>query len=82
MSQKTSEDTNLKNKINGIVPPSSTIDPAKLFIYELKDGKVMPLNSCEGLPSDDNFLNMQLGQTNELFDQLLEIEEEFDNKTK
>ena len=40
----------------------------------------MPLNSYEGLPSDENFLNIQLGETNELFDQLLEIEEEFDNK--
>lgn len=80
LSKKISGDNDLKNKINKIVPLSSVIAPAQLLIYELKDGKVLPLNSYEGLPSDENFLNIQLEQTNELFDQLLEIEEEFDNK--
>ena len=74
------EDDDLKNKINEIVPLSSIVNPVQLHIYELKDGNVMSLNSYEGLPSDENFLNIQLGETNELFDQLLEIEEEFDNK--
>lgn len=52
----------------------------QLRIYELKDGVVQPLKEYEGLPSDENFLNMQLGLTNDLFDRLLEIEEEYDNE--
>lgn len=80
LNKKILGDEDLKNRINEIVPLSSVVDPAQLLIYELKDGSVSRLNSYEGLPSDENFLNIQLGQTNELFDQLLEIEEEFDNK--
>lgn len=80
LSEKISGDDDLKNKISEIVPLSSIVDPKQLLIYELKEGKVLPLNSYEGLPSDENFLNIQLGETNDLFDQLLEIEEEFDNK--
>lgn len=80
VNQKVSADRLLKDKINEVVPLDSIIDPAQLRIYELKDGGVFPLSSYEGLPSDENFLNIQLGLTNELFDQLLEIEEEFDYK--
>ena len=80
LNKKTSGDNDLRDKINEIVPLSSIVNPEQLYIYELKDGNVIPLNSYEGLPSDENFLNIQLGETNELFDQLLEIEEEFDNK--
>lgn len=80
LSEKISGDDGLKEKIDKIVPLSSIVNPAKLLIYELKDGEVVELNNSEGLPSDENFLNIQLEQTNELFDQLLEIEEEFDNK--
>ena len=80
MNEKISGNDNLKKEIDKIIPLSSIVNPVKLLIYELKDGKAVKLNSYEGLPSDENFLNIQLGQTNELFDQLLEIEEEFDNK--
>lgn len=80
LNQKVSADRALKNKINEVVPLDSIVDPAQLRIYELKDGGVFPLSSYEGLPSDENTLNIQLGLTNELFDQLLEIEEEFDYK--
>lgn len=80
LEQKVLGHDDLKSRINEIVPLHSTVNPARLHIYELKDGEALPLNNYNGLPSDENFLNIQLGLTNEMFDQLLEIEEDFDNK--
>jgi hypothetical protein len=34
------------------------------------------LKNYEGIPSDDNFLNNSLEKGNDLFDKLLEIEQE------
>jgi len=64
--------------INDIVPMSSTVKSKDLVIYELdeKDGIITKLGSFEGIPSDNNFLNKSLGNGNQLFDSLLEIEEE------
>lgn len=80
LNRKVSENNELQNRINKIVPLNSAVNPVQLHIYELKDGKAVLLNSYEDLPSDENFLNIQLELTNEMFDHLLEIEEEFDNK--
>jgi len=67
----------LRNELNSIVPINSTINPKELVIYELDetDGSVNKLDDFEGIPSDQNFLNSFLKQTNKLFDALLEIEE-------
>ena len=80
VTQKVSENDVLLEKIKDVVPSQSIVNPMQLRIYELKDGVVQPLKEYEGLPSDENFLNMQLGLTNDLFDRLLEIEEEYDNE--
>lgn len=80
LNQKVSEDEALKDELNKVVPLESMVDPNKLRVYELKNGGVKLLSSYEGLPSDENFLNIQLGLTNELFDRLLEVEEKFDYK--
>ena len=80
VTQKVSENGVLLEKIKNVVPSQSIVNPMQLRIYELKDGVVQPLKEYEGLPSDENFLNMQLGLTNDLFDRLLEIEEEYDNE--
>ena len=80
LDRKVSGNDDLSSRINEIVPLQSVVNPAKLFIYELKDGKAIQLSNYDGLPSDEIFLNIQLRLTNEMFDQLLEIEEEFDNK--
>lgn len=63
--------------INKIVPLSSFIKSEDLAIYELDetDGSMKKLNTFEGIPSDKNFLNISLGNTNQLYDSLLEIEE-------
>jgi len=73
--------SNLKNKellskINKIVPQNSIIKSNDLTIYELDDsGKISKLKKYEGLPSDENYLNKKLEEDNELFVNLLEIED-------
>lgn len=63
-------------KVAAIVPIASTVNPDDLVIYQLNEatGTISPLGSYKGLPSDENYLNDSLGETNELFAQLLEIE--------
>jgi hypothetical protein len=44
-------------------------------VYELEDGIIKKLPNFHGIPSDNNYLNKSLADTNSLFDELLEIEE-------
>lgn len=68
-------------KANGIkdqdvVPKESCIDGKDVSIYELtEEGSIRKVPTYNGLPSDDNYLNNQLAKSNELFDQLLELED-------
>ncbi|MCX6238282.1 MAG: AAA family ATPase [Bacteroidia bacterium] len=67
----------LKNKLRNIVPLNSTVNPDELAIYQLdeNDGSIKLLDNYKGLPSDENKLNDELGEGNELFARLLEIEQ-------
>lgn len=67
-----------KERLESIVPYSSTLDAKELVIYELdeRSGTIKTLDNYEGIPSDKNFLNTSLGETNTLFDRLLDIEDE------
>jgi hypothetical protein len=69
-----SEDS--KKKLAAIIPLESTLCAENLVIYELNemDGSIKKLSDYKGLPSDDNFLNNSLEDSNELFAQLQEIE--------
>ena len=62
--------------IAGIVPDGATINPDDLVIYQLNetDGSISKLDSYKGLPSDENYLNDSLAESNELFAQLQQIE--------
>ncbi len=64
------------SKINEIVNIKSLIKPEDLIIYQLNelDGTISKLADYKGLPSDENFLNDQLSETNQFFAQLQEIE--------
>jgi predicted ATPase len=66
-----------RKKLEAIVPLDSTVRPLDLGIYELneKDGTIIRLEDYKGLPSDENYLNQQLAESNELFAQLLEIQQ-------
>ena len=61
-----------EGRLNEIVP----INADDLAIYQLKeeDGTIELLDSYEGIPSDENFLNDEIGRTNELFADLLDLQ--------
>lgn len=70
-------DRNTLEKLNLIVPINSSINADELVIYELneKKGSITKLEKTNGLPSDANELNERLEESNELFAQLLEIQQ-------
>lgn len=71
---KLSKDGN--SKLSEIVPVESTINGEDLVVYELneKNGTIYKLDNYNGLPSDENKLNEELGESNELYARLLEIQ--------
>lgn len=67
----------LRQRLHAVIPQSSTINQNDIVVYELneKDGTINRLEDYNGLPSDENYLNQQLAESNELFAQLLEIQQ-------
>jgi predicted ATPase len=71
-------DNSFKTRLNNIVPIDSCIRSQQTVVYELtEEGKIIKLSDYEGIPSDNNFLNQKLAESNRLFDALLEIEEDY-----
>lgn len=66
----------LKDPLYSIVPAEPIMNASALAIYELRDGEARLLENYEGIPSDSNYLNQQMAETNDLFDRLLDIEEQ------
>jgi predicted ATPase len=74
--QSSNSSNELNSKISEIVPFESKVAPTDWAIYELtENGRVLQLVSYDKLPSDENFLNQKMGESNELFAKLLEIED-------
>ncbi|GHT04766.1 hypothetical protein AGMMS49525_11450 [Bacteroidia bacterium] len=67
----------MKQELEKIVSLNSTINSGDLSIYELDEitGTIHTLEAYNGLPSDENTLNEKLDEGNELFAQLLEIQQ-------
>lgn len=65
-------------KLYSLIPKESLISASNVVVYQLdeKDGSVKKLETIDGIPSDKNFLNDTLVESNLLFDSLLEIEQE------
>jgi len=65
----------LEDKLNTIVPREAWLHPNDLIVYEL-DGKgnIIKLDDYKGMPSDENYLNNSLGEFNEQFSNLLDLE--------
>ena len=71
---------NIQNAVNEeqigkIIPLSALVKSEDLAIYELdeKDGTVRLLGDYNGIPSDENMLNLQIDETNNLFADLLDL---------
>ena len=67
----------VKEKIYAIVPEESVVSHNDVVIYELdeKDGSIHKLDTYKGIPSSKNYLNRELSEKNELYAQLLDIED-------
>lgn len=65
-------------KLYRLIPKESLISANNLVVYQLdeKDGSIKKLETIDGIPSDKNYLNDSLVESNLLFDSLLEIEQE------
>ena len=68
----------LMDRIGKIVPKESYVDIEDWKIYEVSSGQARELEQYDGMPSDNNFLNMLLNDSNSSFDELLDIEEEIE----
>ncbi|MBQ7551403.1 MAG: ATP-binding protein, partial [Bacteroidales bacterium] len=67
----------VRQKINAIVPIDSVVNHDDLAIYELdeKNGTIKLLGSENGIPNDNDYLDNELGLMNDLFSDLLDIED-------
>jgi len=67
----------LKSKLDEIVPLNSTLDGNDLVVYQLdeKNGTIEKLKEYKGLPSDENYLNEGLAESNDEFSKLLDLED-------
>lgn len=67
----------LKSKLNEIVPLVSTLAGSDLVVYQLdeKNGTIEKLKDYKGLPSDENYLNEGLAESNDEFSKLLDLED-------
>lgn len=61
-----------------IISKKSLVSANEVVIYQLDEanGTIKKLPSPEGIPSHKNYLNESLRHGNEMFDNLLEIEQE------
>ncbi len=66
-----------KSKLSEIIPLSATVGSDNVAIYEMDEAKglIRKLDTLNGIPSDNNYLNARLEETNELFAKLLKIQQ-------
>ncbi|RZJ90596.1 MAG: ATP-binding protein [Chryseobacterium sp.] len=65
-------------KLWKILPETSLVAANDVIIYQLneEEGSISKLSAPDGIPSDRNYLNNMLREGNNMFDELLAIEEE------
>lgn len=70
----------LSPQLDKIIPLHSLVNANDLAIYQADEttGAIKALPVVNGIPSDHNYLNESLREGNDLFDRLLELEEELD----
>ncbi|RPD49866.1 ATP-binding protein [Hymenobacter sediminis] len=66
----------LLKKLAEIVPDNAGVSNEDVIVYELSEtGQISRLPVYDGLPSDENKLNEELGDTNAQFSDILELEQ-------
>ena len=71
----TTKDEEQASILEKIVPQKSRLNGNDICLYQIQDGRITALEKYDNMPSDDNLLNRELGDTNELFAMMLEMEE-------
>ena len=69
------KDKTSPEKVSKIIPDAAWINPQDVTIYQLTNGNAKKLPMEYGMPSDENFLNEELGKFNEQLAELIDIEE-------
>ncbi len=71
------KDAESNKRLLDIIPETAMVSNEKVAVYQLdeKDGSIRLLSADYGVTTDDNFLNRSLGESNLMFDELLEIEQ-------
>ncbi len=70
------KDENCKERLEAIFPENARVGMDKVRIYEIDDkGRISELETFMNIPSDENYLNVSLRETDELFGELLEIQD-------
>jgi len=74
--EKAKNNKELITKIESVVPIKSCVNPEETGVYQIDSvGAVISIKSERGLIFDNNFLNDSLENTNDMFSELLDIEE-------
>ncbi|VVO81293.1 hypothetical protein PS903_01787 [Pseudomonas fluorescens] len=75
---KKKRDNDLLPKLGKVIPLHALVDAEELAIYQADEtnGTIVKLPAIDGIPSDHNYLNESLREGNDLFDRLLDLEEE------
>lgn len=69
-------DESQKEMLEEIVPIHACVNGREVGVFELtEDGRISELAKYDEMPSDENMLNTHLSECNELFNQLLDLEE-------
>lgn len=70
----------LMPRLAKVIPLQSLLDADELAIYQADErtGRIAKLPMAEGIPSDSNYLNESLREGSDMFDRLLDIEEELE----
>ena len=69
-------DPKLTERLDSIVPKMAQVKGEDVSVYQINElGDILSLPSYDGMPSDDNYLNNLLAECNDLFNELLDVEE-------
>ncbi|WP_255566857.1 AAA family ATPase [Oceanispirochaeta sp. M1] len=72
------DNKDLEYTLTSIIPKNISVKVSNLNVYECNetDGSIKKLEPYEGILPDDNYLNKGLREGNDLFDALLDIEDQ------
>lgn len=66
-------------ELNNVVAPKSRVDGSRVDVYQLAlDGCIKRLETVEGIPSDNNFLNQRMMDANIKYSSLIEIQSRYE----